>query len=160
MSKQLSYPSAVFPAPPVITLDVPEDWEPLALQGVVLAAGAPLVQGVFRPNVVVATSRFTEGYELQTAITAVSQKFASLEQSHEIGRELSTINGTEWFHIETSFIDSRAGTLVQAVHLAIIAQGPFVDLVQVTATVTGTQAHETMLDVVRGIQRSVVIAAN
>jgi hypothetical protein len=158
MTQQVSFPSTTFPAYPALSLSVPDDWEPLHLAGVPLAVGGPLKPGEFRPNVVTAITRFSAGYELTTAINAVSEKFAGLEQAHEIGRDQTTINGREWFHIESSFIDPRAGTLVQAVHLTLVANGPVVDLVQVTGSVTGAQAHDGVLDTIRAIQRSIVVA--
>lgn len=156
MTATYSYPSELFPVFPQVSLDVPDGWEPLVVPATVLAAGRVTEPGVFRPNVIVAISRFTEGYLLQTAIDAVVQKFAGLEGAVEIGRDVSTINGREWAHIESSFIDPRVGTLVQAAHLAIVAHGQVVDLIQVTGTVTGAQSQEGLIEEIREVQRSVV----
>src|SRR5690606_34759299 len=155
-----SFPSETFPAFPAVALTAPDGWGPLHLPGVALAVAGPLEPGVFRPNVVVAITRFAVDYELTSAADAVAAKFAGLEQSREIGRDTSMINGVEWAHIESTFIDSRAGTLVQAVHIAVIKSGPVADLVQITGSVTGSQAHDGVLDAIREIQRSVVITAS
>lgn len=151
-----SYPSDRFPAHPHVSLDVPDGWEPLVVPATVLAAGRITEAGTFRPNVIVAISRFTEGYSLQTAIDAVVEKFAGLEGAVEIGKDVSTINGREWAHIESSFIDSRVGTLVQAAHLAVVARGQVVDLIQVTGTVSGAQSQAGLMEEIRAVQRSVV----
>lgn len=156
MTATYSYPSDLFPVFPKVSFDVPDGWEPLVVPATVLAAGRVTEPGVFRPNVIVAVSRFTEGYSLQTAIDAVIEKFAGLEGATEIGRDVSTIGGREWAHIESSFIDSRVGTLVQAAHLAIVAHGQVVDLIQVTGTVTAAQAKDGLVEEIRAVQRSVV----
>lgn len=150
----LNFPSADFPAFPVISIDVPDDWQGLTLAGAVIAAAAPEVPGEFRPNVVVSVTRFDAGYALDTAEQAILQKFAGLEQAHEIGRDRVTVEGVEWAHIESTFLDPRAGTLVQAVHAAVVSHGRVADLVQITASVTGSQAQAGLIDTIRTIQRS------
>lgn len=158
MTNTVAFPSPHFPAFPGVSLQVPDGWQPIIVPGVMIAVALPPVEGTFRQNLVVAISRFAAGYELQTAIDAVTTKFASLEGSEEIGRDLTTLNGHEWFHIESTFLDPRAGTLVQAAQLAIVEQGGFVDLIQITGTVSAAQAQE-FLPQLRDIQRSVVLSA-
>ncbi len=152
---QLTFPSAAFPAFPAVVADVPDDWQAVSVPGTVMATAAPEVAGEFRPNVVVSITRFAAGYALGTAEEAVAQRFAGFEQAHEIGRDRSEIGGREWAHIESTFVDPRVGTVVQAAHLAVVENGPVVDLVQVTGTVSAAQAKAGVLDVVRGIQRSI-----
>lgn len=154
MTTTVSFPSEQFPAYPAISVEAPEGWTPIVVPGMVLALGRTPEPDVFRANVVVAVSRFPAGYELSTASKSVVEKFASLADAHEIGRDTATIDGVEWFHIESTFSDPRVGTLVQSAHLSIVDHGSVVDLVQVTGTVTGTQAHENGLGEVREIQRS------
>lgn len=153
----ISFPSQTFPDYPGVSVDVPAGWSPLGVSGMLLAVARDSAEGEFRPNVVVSVSRFGAGYRLATAADAVAAKFASLEEAHEVGRDTTQINGVEWCHIESTFLDPRAGTLVQAAQVAIVDHGNVVDLVQVTGSVTGTQAHETALAEVRAIQRSVVL---
>ncbi len=155
----LSFPSSDFPAFPAIGIDIPDDWQGFTLAGAVLAAAAPEVPGEFRPNVVVSITRFDAGYQLSTAADAIAEKFAGLDDAHEIGRDVSTIGGVEWAHIESTFLDPRVGTLVQAAHLAVITHGPVADLVQVTGSVTGSQAKAGLLDTIRTIQRSATARA-
>ena len=49
----LSYPSERFPAPPSVSLDIPESWEPLSVPSVVLAARQREQNADFTPNVIV-----------------------------------------------------------------------------------------------------------
>ncbi len=150
----LTFPSDAFPALPTITVEIPDDWSAISVPGTILAAAAPETPGEFRPNVVVSVTRFSADYALDVAANAVVEKFAGLEQAHELGRDRVTVDGVEWAHIESTFVDPRVGTLVQAAHLAVIANGPVADLVQVTGSVTGAQAKAGVLDTLRSIQRS------
>lgn len=150
----LTFPSDAFPALPSITVDLPDDWSPISVPGTIAAAAAPDVPGEFRPNVVVSVTRFGADYSLDLAAQVVADKFAGLEQAHELGRDRITVDGLEWAHIESTFIDPRVGTLVQAAHLAVVPNGPCADLVQVTGSVTAAQAKDGVLDTLRDIQRS------
>lgn len=49
----LTFPSDRFPAPPSVTLDVPDDWEPVSVPAVALAAKQSGDQQVFTANVIV-----------------------------------------------------------------------------------------------------------
>jgi len=150
----LTFPSDAFPALPTIAIDVPDDWAAITVPCTIMAAAAPETPGEFRPNVVVSVTRFGADYSLDVAANAVIEKFAGLEQAHEIGRDRVTVGGLEWAHIESTFLDPRAGTLVQAAHLAVVVNGQVADLVQITGSVTGTQAKAGVLDTLRTIQRS------
>jgi hypothetical protein len=65
--------------------------------------------------------------------------------------------GRAGFRIEFSYPDPRAGTLVQAVRLALVSNGPALDLVEVTATATATQAAQ-LWDEIRTIQSSATLS--
>jgi hypothetical protein len=155
MSYSISFPGDSAPALPSIGLTVPDDWSPLAVAGAMLATGKKVEQGEFRPNVVVAISRFAQGYALQTAIDAVIGRVESIEGVKELGRDAHEVVGREGFRIEFSYPDPRVGTLMQAVRIAVVENGPVADLVQVTATTTGKQATE-FWDEIRAIQDSAV----
>lgn len=152
----LTFPSPQFPSYPSITVEVPEDWQPISVPGTLMAVAAPEVPGEFRPNVVVSVTRFSADYSLDVAENAVVEKFAGLEEAHEIGRDRVTVADVEWAHIESAFLDPRVGTLVQSAHLAVVAHDGVADLIQVTGSVTGTQAKDGVIAVIRDIQRSAV----
>lgn len=155
----LTFPSAEFPAFPTISLDAPDDWTGIVVPGTVLAVAAPEIEGEFRPNVVVSVTRFTADYALDLAENAVVEKFAGLEDSHLIGRDRSTIGDLEWAHVESTFLDPRVGTLVQAAHLAVVVHDGVADLIQVTGSVTGLQAKDGVINTLRELQRSVTVRA-
>ena len=150
----LTFPSAQFPALPTISLDVPDDWQPIVVPGTILAVAAPEVPGVFRPNLVVSVTRFAADYSLELAENAVVEKFASLEEAHQIGHDRTTLGDLEWAHIESTFLDPRVGTLVQAAHLAVVVHDGVADLIQITGSVTGSQAKDGVIGTLRDVQRS------
>ncbi|MDO9398424.1 MAG: hypothetical protein Q7T71_17915 [Herbiconiux sp.] len=142
MAHTLTFPGEEAPAFPALTLTLPDDWKALSVSGAVLAAGKTIEPGQFRPNVVVAVSRFGADYSLETAIQAVVTRLESIEGVEELVRDRLEVLGREGFRAEFSYPDARVGTLMQAVRIAVVEQGPVVDLVQITATATGVQATE------------------
>ncbi len=156
---RLEFPSDVFPAFPALAITAPDGWSPVNATDTVMAVALDDVQaGVFRPNVVVAVTRFAAGYVIDTAIDAVVAKFTSLQDYAELQRSPFQVLGSPGFVIEGSFVDPRAGTLFQGVMVAAIDRGPCVDLVQVTGTASAEQARE-MWPVVRDIINSIVLAS-
>ncbi|MFB2579913.1 hypothetical protein ACEXQD_01570 [Herbiconiux sp. P15] len=158
MSNTLSFPGDSAPALPSIGLTVPDDWSALAVSGAVLAAGKQVEPEHFRPNIVVAISRFAAGYTLQTAIDAVVARVESIEGVQELGRDAHEVLGREGFRMEFSYPDPRVGSLMQGVRIAIVENGPVTDLVQITGTTSGQQATE-MWDEIREIQSSAITTA-
>ncbi|GAA2227328.1 hypothetical protein N1031_03110 [Herbiconiux moechotypicola] len=142
MTHTISFPSEAAPAFPSLSLSVPDDWKPLAVSGAVLAAGKSVEQGQFRPNVVVAVSRFAPGYALATAVEGVIKRVEAIEGVAELGRDELDVLGQPGYRIEFSYPDPRVGLLMQAVRIAVIDHGTAVDLVQITATASGPQAQE------------------
>lgn len=142
MTHTLSFPGESAPAYPALELTLPDDWHALSVTGAVLAAGKTVPQGEFRPNIVVAISRYAAGYSLQTAIDAVIARVESIEGKVELVRDEYTVLGLPGYRVEFSYPDARVGTLMQGVRLAVVENGPVVDLVQLTVTATGSQATE------------------
>jgi hypothetical protein len=142
MSSILTFPSESAPAFPAISLTLPEGWSPISATGAVCAAGKAVEPGAFRPNVVVAVSRFAGAYALDTAIEAVAAKVHEIAGVEELGSDRIDVLGQEGFRIEFSYPDDRIGTLMQAVRIAVVENGPVSDLVQITATATGSEASE------------------
>ncbi len=158
MTHTISFPSDAAPAFPGITLTLPDDWNPLSVSGSVLAAGKAVAQGEFRPNVVVALSRFGAGYTLETAVDAVIRRVEAIEGVAELGRDHLEVLAADGFRVEFSYPDARVGTLMQGVRIAVIDHGSAVDLVQITATTTGPQAQE-LWGEMRDIQASATLSA-
>jgi hypothetical protein len=150
MTTSVTFPSEAFPAYPSVSLQAPDDWQPLQAYGSVLAVAEPVEAGRFRSNVVVAISRFGADYQLQTAIDAVEKKFAEQTDISIIGKEEREVLGVPGFRMEVTFSDPRVGTLAQAVHLAVVRSGGMSDLVQITGSAAGEHV-KTVWPVVRSI---------
>lgn len=140
MTASVSFPSAAFPAFPAVTLQVPDEWQPINAYGSILAVAEPVEPGAFRSNVVVAISRFGSDYQLQTAVDAVIAKFGEQPDVAILGQEEREVLGVPGFRMEASFTAEGVGTLVQAIHLAVIRSGSMSDLVQITGSAAGAQA--------------------
>ncbi|MCU1479541.1 MAG: hypothetical protein JWQ19_327 [Subtercola sp.] len=153
MSSHLTFPSDAAPAFPALSLELPDDWAPFSTTGAVLGAGRHSEHGEFRPNVVVAVSRYAAGYTLEQASADVAALVEAIDGVVELGRDNLPVLGQEGFRIEFSYPDPRVGTLMQGVRIAAIANGPVVDVVQITATATGEQAT-TLWDELREVQAS------
>jgi hypothetical protein len=158
MSHTLEFPGDSAPAFPALALTVPDDWKAISVTGAVLAAGKTVEPETFRPNVVVAVARFGADYTLQTAIDAVIARVTSIEGVEELGREERELLGRPGYRVEFSYPDARVGTLMQGVRIAVVENGPVVDLVQVTITSTGLQATELWPEL-RDIQSSITTPA-
>ena len=142
MTHTLTFPGDAAPAFPTVTLTVPDDWRALSVSGAVLAAGKTVEAGDFRPNAVVAITRFGSDYALQTAIDAVIARVEAIPGVAELGREELEVLGRPGYRIEFSYPDERVGTLMQGVRIAVVENGPVTDLVQITVTATGVQATD------------------
>ncbi|MEA9985421.1 LpqN/LpqT family lipoprotein [Subtercola sp. RTI3] len=159
MTSTLTFPSEAAPAFPSISLELPDTWAPFSPSGAVLAAGRATEHGEFRPNVIVAVTRFDADYTLQTAIDALTLQVQLIDGVVELGRDELPVLGTDGFRIEFSYSDPRVGTLMQGVRLALLANGPVVDLVQITATATGAQAA-TLWGELRDVQSSAALTGS
>lgn len=157
MSRTLTFPSSDAPALPIVSLDVPDDWHVLSTTAALLAAAKEVEQGEFRPNVVVSISRFGSGYTLAAAIASVLEQVSAIDGVTEMGRDRPEVLGRAGFRIEFSYPDPRMGTMVQAVRLALVDNGPVLDLVHVTATATARQATQ-LWNEIRTIQSSATLA--
>lgn len=146
----LSFPGPEFPAPPSVSLDLPEGWEPLLLPEALVAAAAPLVEGAYRPNVCVTVERVPGGRTLDEAAAQVAARLEAADEYDELGRERTTASGVEAFRIEGGFRTDYAGVLFQAARVVVLPRGAFTDVVHAVATCHGTQALD-LVPVLRGV---------
>jgi hypothetical protein len=153
VTSRITYPSAEFPAPVSLSLELPEGWVGKPTSGTVLAAFKPGADDEFTPNVVVTTSRFGGDYSIESAAAVVRQSVKEIHDAVILVAESRDIAGFPGFRIEFSFTDPRAGTLVQAVRMLVVPNGGVSDLVTVTGSTTATQA-QALWPEVRAVQES------
>lgn len=154
---QLTYPSTQFPAGPRVRLDVPDDWEALAVPGALVAAIRPEPANVFNPNIVVTSEPQPTSFEL-TSVLDVLEQTARERREGTVGEPYAAqLSGYEFVGRHLSWIDDQAGTVVQLHLFGLVprpgtAGGPGetatdmaeaeVDLVHVTGTVGAANATE------------------
>ena len=152
--KSIEYPSADFPAPPRVRVEVPEDWEPLTVPGVQLAVAQPRVDGRFRANVVVTVQRFGPEFTLEAARAGLEQRKASLPELEELGTGEIEIEGRTWIASEYGYTQPGRPTVVQAARYAVIDRGGVAaDVLEIVGS-CGAESADEEIETVRAIQDS------
>lgn len=154
----ISYPSDDFPAPVGVSINYPEGWHPFPEAAQDLAVVKDVPEGQFRPNVIVSVRRMRRGTAMPAAVNELHQRASVLPEYTAVGEEERLIDGWPGFRTEASFIDATAGTLVQAIRLAVVDRGVVEDLIQITGTCHAMQVPDTW-EAIREIQESLTIMA-
>ena len=135
----LKYPSAQFPGPPSVTVDIPDGWSPVRVPGTLLAARRTDTGGRFAPNVVVRgftrSGDFTIGRALSELKSYVEDRTDG-EMDAPFALEIESI---PFVGVNVSWTDEAVGDVVQAHLFAGARRGQVVDLLQVTGSVGGEQ---------------------
>jgi hypothetical protein len=148
----LTYPSAQFPGPPSISVDIPEGWAAVRVPGTLLAARRSDTGGTFAPNVVVRgftrSGDFTIGRALAELRSYVEDR-ADGQMDAPFALEIEKI---PFVGVNVSWTDERVGDVVQAHLFAGARRGQVVDLIQVTGSVGGEQAGSEYVSLQRLMQ--------
>ena len=103
----VSYPSERFPAPPTVSVDIPDTWETLSVPGVALAARQSPEKPDFTPNVIVRVG--TRPLHDQPA--DVLMEIAGARQGRpdaQIGSaETVDLDGQEWTRVVVTWSDAQ-----------------------------------------------------
>ena len=136
----LTYPSAQFPGPPSVSVDIPEGWSAVRVPGTLIAARRTDTEGKFAPNVVVRgftrSGDFTIGRAL-AELKAYVEDRTDGQMDAPFALELDSV---PFVGVNVSWTDDRVGDVVQAHLFAGARRGQVVDLIQVTGSVGGEQA--------------------
>ena len=139
----LAFPSEEFPARPAVTLAVPDDWEPVYSPATVLAARLYAAdQGTFLPNVVVRIERRSADFDVPDAISEIREFIGERPQGTMAEPFKVDLNGLKFIGCDLSWVDDKFGTVLQLHLFHGVRSGPFVQVVQITGSVAGAQAHE------------------
>ena len=136
----LAFPSEEFPAQPAVTLQIPEDWEPVHAPGAVMAARSAADDGTFVPNVVVRIERRPADFEITDALAELTPFAAERPQGTTSEPSKVELDGRPFVGCDLSWVDDQVGTVLQTHLFGVVASGPFLQLVQVTGSVGGTGA--------------------
>lgn len=146
----LRSPSDAFPAAPVLSMPCPDGWVALAGVGLPLAAAKEVPAGRFRPNVLVTVQRQGAGHSDSAARAEVETRLKALPRFSETLREdACEVLGSTGLRIEGYFADGKGGTLVQALRMVVLQNGPVVDVVQITGTCAGDQVDAAFAEIRR-----------
>jgi hypothetical protein len=160
----LAFPSKEFPGQPDITLQIPDDWEPIHPAGAVMAARLAADEGsAFVPNVVVRVDPRPADFELADAVAELRSFVAGRPEGTSSEPVRVELNGRMLVGCDLAWVDDRIGTVLQAHLFESLrfegpASGPFIQLVQVTGSVGGARARQDY-PTIEAILRSLTVEA-
>lgn len=156
--RRIRFPSAEVPAPPPFDLMLPEDWELLAVPGVVLAAAEPAVGGAFRANIVVTLQRHPAPYTESDARAAIERRIAGMPQVERLGEERVSTGGRAFLSIEYAYTPPQRGTVLQSVRCTVVERpsARAVDVIELVASCAAAAGEEGFA-VLRALQDSWVL---
>lgn len=144
MTTTIGSPTELFPGPPTVSLDVPDDWVATPAPDAVLAARRPGEAGEFMSNVVVRVDHREDGFVVDRAVEEIRRNAASRPSGESAGVFRGEIDGVPFDGVDISWVDERAGTILQ-VHLfsAVppVVEGGATYLVQMIGSVGAARAE-------------------
>ena len=142
----LTYPSQRFPAPPSVSLDVPDTWEPVSAPAVAMAAKQRETNADFTPNVIV---RLGTRPELDQVADALMELRGSVEGRPEaaVSEPVPVQLGGQDFHrVDVAWTDPQFGRIHQVhVFAGLPREDTLQDFVHVTGSVGGHGAEEDLV---------------
>ncbi|PWH05032.1 hypothetical protein DEO23_15495 [Brachybacterium endophyticum] len=155
MTVQITYPNEDFPPPVGFTLEIPDDWETLAVPGVQMAVAEPRVEGRFRSNVVVTIQRCPAGTPVESIRTSLETRKSALPQLEELGTGELELEGVTWIASEYGYTQPGQRTVVQATRCTMLPRSEHVsDLLEVVGS-CGSEHADEQIGRLRAIQDSV-----
>jgi hypothetical protein len=113
----VSYPSERYPAPPTVSVDIPDGWETLSVPAVAIAARQAPEKADFTPNVIVRVGTRAA----QDQVADVLMEIAGAMQGRpgaEIGSpEAVELDGTAWTRVRVTWTDAQ-GLPIRQTHLS------------------------------------------
>lgn len=146
MPTTVTFPSALFPAPPSIEVDLPDDWEPVQAPGTVLAARRRTASASgFVTNLVVRIERREPGMQVPTALDEIRGTAERRPQGVTSEPFAAQLGGVDFVGLDLSWVDEQVGTVLQAHLFHVVPAGDPAgtpQLVQLTGSCAGPQAQE------------------
>ena len=113
----VSYPSERYPAPPTVSIDIPDTWETLSVPGVAIAARATEQRPDFTPNVIVRVGTRALHDQPADIVMEVAGAMQGRPDAVVGSPETVEVGGEQWIRIEVSWSDGQ-GTAIRQVHLS------------------------------------------
>ncbi len=138
---QISSNSAQFPAPPVVTLDLPDGWVGVPMPGAILSARGPLVDGR-APMVAVRYTTRPLGYDLGDAMREIEEA-ARRRPDGEVEEPFrAPVGELELVGVNASWTDPAVGDVVQVHMFAGTRSEGLLRLLHITGTVAGESVED------------------
>jgi hypothetical protein len=151
----LTYPSAQFPGPPSVSVQIPDGWAPVRVPGTLLAARRAESDGRFAPNVVVRGFTRSGDFTIGRALGEL-KAYVDERTDGEMDAPFSVeIEDVPFVGVNVSWTDEKVGDVVQAHLFAGARRGQVVDLIQVTGSVGGEQVssdYETLQQLMQTVR--------
>ncbi|NNM48060.1 hypothetical protein [Knoellia koreensis] len=151
----LTYPSAQFPGPPSVSVQIPDGWAPVRVPGTLLAARRAQSGGRFAPNVVVRGFTRSGDFTIGRALGEL-KAYVDERTDGEMDAPFSVeIEDVPFVGVNVSWTDEKVGDVVQAHLFAGARRGQVVDLIQVTGSVGGEQVssdYETLQQLMQTVR--------
>ena len=151
----VSYPSERYPAPPTVTIDIPDEWETLSVPAVAIAARRAPEKPDFTPNVIVRVGTRAA----QDQVADVLMEIAGAMQDRpgaQIGSpETVDLGGTSWTRVRVAWTDAQ-GLPIRQTHLStgVPRDDAVQDFIHLTGS-TGGEGAESDAPVVDAVLSSV-----
>jgi len=137
----LSYPSDRFPAPPSVSLDIPDDWEPVSVPAVVLAARQAGEQRAFTANVIVRVGTRAGLDQPADALMELAGAVQGRQDATVGDMQHVELDGLPFVRVDVSWTDPR-GIAIRQHHLftGLPREDGLQDFVHLTGSVGGPEA--------------------
>lgn len=140
-----------------VALQIPSDWKPVHPTGVLLAAKRVAEDGAFTPNVIVRVISRPAGFEVTDALSELKTYAATKTRGVTSEPYQAVIGGRQFVGCDLSWVDDKAGTVLQAHLFSAVPSGSSFQLVEVTGSVGGAQARRDYPEI-KAVMKSLTVA--
>jgi hypothetical protein len=137
----LTFPSDRFPAPPSVSIDIPDDWEPVSVPAVVLAAKQGGEQQVFTANVIVREGTRSALDQPADALMELAGAVQGRQDAQVGEMQHVELGGLPFVRVDVAWTDPR-GIAIRQHHLftGLPREDGLQDFVHLTGSVGGPEA--------------------
>jgi hypothetical protein len=151
----VSYPSERYPAPPTVSVDVPESWETLSVPGVAIAARQAPAKPDFTPNVIVRVGTRALHDQPADVLMEIAGAMQDRPEAKIGSPETVELDGQEWTRVVVTWSDAQGLTIRQTHQSASLPRDEEVqDFIHLTGS-TGGAGIDSDEAVVAGVLASV-----
>jgi hypothetical protein len=114
----VSYPSERYPAPPTVSIDIPDEWETLSVPGVAIAARQATERPDFTPNVIVRVGTRALHDQVADVIMEITGAMQERPDAQVGSPETVDLDGTSWTRVRVTWTDAQ-GLPIRQTHLSV-----------------------------------------